>query len=107
MTSFVEFTTEDAPADARKWTRLRQHAAELGLPMDHRATEWMGSRPTLPDYLPAIGRCRRQGNLYYAFGHQHLGLTLAAVTGELAAEMVTAGRTTADLDAFDLERFGW
>ena len=83
MTSFVEFTTVDAPPDARKWVRLRRHAAELGLPMDRKATEWMGSRPTLPDYLPAIGRSRRQGNLYYAFGHQHLGLTLGAVTGEL------------------------
>ncbi len=105
MTSFVELTTVDAPPDARKWKRLRRHAAELGLPMDRKATEWMGSRPTLPDYQPAIGQSRRQGGLYYAFGHQHLGLTLGALTGELVAELVAEGRSRVDLGAFDLDRF--
>src|SRR3546814_12833550 len=81
--SFVEFHSPDAPPDPRKWDRLDRHVRELGLPFAPPFTRWMGARPTLPDYLPAIGRSRRVGNLVYAFGHQHLGLTLAAVTGEL------------------------
>ena len=47
----------------------------------------MGSRPTLPDYLPAIGRSERTPNLLYAFGHQHLGLTLAPITATLVAAL--------------------
>jgi D-hydroxyproline dehydrogenase len=105
MTSFVEFTRKDAPADARKWAKLRQHAKELGLPFDDRATQWLGSRPTLPDYLPAIGRSRRQPGVFYAFGHQHLGLTLAAITGELLAAVVCGEPTAIDAAPFDIDRF--
>ena len=62
----------------------------------------MGSRPTLPDYLPALGRVSGTDNLYYAFGHNHLGLTLAAVTSEIMAEVIHGGPAP---DAFCLERF--
>lgn len=90
--SFVEFSRAHAPADPRKWQRLRDHAAALGLPIGADAASWIGSRPTLPDYLPAIGRSDRAAGLYYAFGHQHLGLTLAATTGERVAATVVEGR---------------
>jgi len=106
MTSFVEFTTKDAPPDARKWARLRQHAKELGLPFDDRATQWLGARPTLPDYLPAIGRSSKQPGVFYAFGHQHLGLTLAAITGELLAAIVGDEPAAIDLHPFGMDRFG-
>lgn len=104
-TSFVEFARPGRPPTEAKWERLERHAAELGLPIGRSASRWMGERPTLPDYLPGIGKSARAGNLFYAFGHQHLGLTLAAVTGELIADLVT-GRTPAiDLAPFDLTRF--
>src|SRR3546814_12146799 len=51
----------------------------LGLPIGADAQPWMGARPTLPDYLPAIGRSTRAVNLFYAFGRQHLGLTLGPI----------------------------
>lgn len=85
---FVELTRADASPDRRKWQRLRDHAAALDLPIGADADEWMGARPTLPDYLPAIGRSERHRGLFYAFGHQHLGLTLAATTGERIAAIM-------------------
>lgn len=103
--SFVEFARADSPADPRKWARLRRHVAELGLPFREPCSEWVGARPTLPDYLPAIGRSRRAGNLLYAFGHQHLGLTLAAITGELIAALGRNQAPDVNLTPFDLERF--
>ncbi|MET3665585.1 FAD-binding oxidoreductase [Caulobacter sp. 1776] len=103
--SFVEFGREDAPPDPRKWARLRRHLSELGVRLEGPVAEWMGARPTLPDYLPAIGVSRRVNNLYYAFGHQHLGLTLAATTGELVAALVGGGPPAVDLAPFDLARF--
>ena len=45
-------------------------------------SQWIGFRPTLPDSLPIIGESKKCKNVYYAFGHQHLGLSLAAVTGK-------------------------
>lgn len=103
--SFVEFNRAHAPADPRKWARLRSHVAALGLDFHEPSSEWLGARPTLPDYLPALGRSRRVNNLLYAFGHQHLGLTLAAVTGELIAALARNAPTDLDVTPFDLERF--
>jgi D-amino-acid dehydrogenase len=103
--SFVEFGREASPPDPRKWDRLRRHLSELGVRLEGPVSEWMGARPTLPDYLPAIGASRSVQGLYYAFGHQHLGLTLAATTGELVAALMTGKTPSVDLEPFDLDRF--
>jgi D-amino-acid dehydrogenase len=66
----------------------------------------MGARPTLPDYLPAIGQSLRVEGLFYAFGHQHLGLTLSAATGEAIAALVDGEPPAFDLAPFSLDRFG-
>ena len=106
LAGFVEFAAFDTPPDESKWRRLQQHANELGLPVRGEPTRWFGARPTLPDYLPAIGRCRSVDNVHYAFGHQHLGLTLAAITGELIAQLLDGDEPDVSLAAFDLSRFG-
>ena len=103
--SFVEFSRPNAPPDPRKWRRLRDHIHALGLPCSEPAQEWMGARPTLPDYLPAIGRLPDAPNILYAFGHQHLGLTLAAITGELITQLATQSPTAVSLRPFDIQRF--
>jgi D-hydroxyproline dehydrogenase len=105
IAGFTEFSRLGSPPDARKWQALARHAADLGLPFDGAPKRWIGARPTLPDYLPAVGRSREAPNLLYAFGHQHLGLTLAAVTGELVAALANAADTAVDLAPFDLRRF--
>ncbi len=101
--SFVEFTRFSAPPDPRKWQWLEHQIRTLGLPVDGSFQRWMGARPTLPDYLPAIGRSRHAENLVYAIGHQHLGLTLAPITAELLTQLL-AGHDPG-LAAFDLDRF--
>ncbi|MEH3039125.1 MAG: FAD-binding oxidoreductase [Sphingomonas paucimobilis] len=101
--SIVEFARTDTPPDPRKWDRLRAHVAALSLPLHSPLEQWMGARPTLPDYLPAIGRW---GPIAYAFGHQHLGLTLAATTGEALAAALYGEASAFDLSPFDLARFG-
>lgn len=103
--SFVELGKVDAPADPRKWERLERHVAELGLPIEGPFRRWMGCRPTLPDYLPAIGRSTKASNLLYAFGHQHLGLTLAPITARLVASMVAGEQPELPLAPFDIQRF--
>ncbi|OYQ36293.1 hypothetical protein CHU95_05555 [Niveispirillum lacus] len=102
--SFVEFSHPDSPADPAKWERLRQRIRDLGLPFDLPGTPWMGCRPTLPDYLPAIGRSAHAPGLLYAFGHQHLGLTLGPVTASLVADLAMG--QGAGPAPFDLSRFG-
>lgn len=106
LAGFVEFARRESAPDPRKWAALRKHAQQLKLPVHGDGTAWSGARPTLPDYLPAIGRARAAENLLYAFGHQHLGLTLAPITAELVESIATnRGQPTASLRAFDLARF--
>lgn len=102
---FVEFCKPDTTVDARKWQRLARTTEELCLTVGKRLGQWCGSRPTLPDYLPAVGKSRRAANLYYAFGHQHLGLTLAPITAEIVVALVSGAAPEIGLTPFDLERF--
>jgi D-amino-acid dehydrogenase len=69
-------------------------------------SRWIGERPTLPDYRPAIGRAPRLANVYCGYGHQHLGLTLATVTGRLIARQMEGEELPEALKACDPGRFG-
>jgi D-amino-acid dehydrogenase len=58
--------------------------------------EWMGFRPSMPDSLPVIGPSAGGADVIHAYGHGHIGLTLAPITARLVAALV-AGRAP-DLD---------
>jgi D-amino-acid dehydrogenase len=66
---------------------------------------WAGHRPTTPDSLPVIGRAPQQDNVFYAFGHGHLGLTQAATTGRLVSELVFSKPSSIDMTPFEISRF--
>ena len=102
----TEFAGIDAPADDRRAEALIAHLQRMFPQV--RATEttrWMGRRPSLPDSKPVIGRATRHANVYYAFGHGHVGLCGSAPTGRVIADLV-AGRTPSiDLAPFRPDRF--
>lgn len=104
-TSFLEFGAPDAPGDARKWRLLEKRIADLGIQFSKSPDRWVGPRPTLPDYVPAIGRLKRAPRVLYAFGHQHLGLTMSPITAELVAAIATDRAPPIDLEPFRIERF--
>ena len=85
----VEFAGLEAPPNPKRWDIMAQRSRAVlpGLKPEMRST-WMGFRPSMPDSLPVIGPSPRHPNVFYAFGHGHLGLTLAAVTGRMIADMV-------------------
>ena len=70
-----------------------------------RVSEWMGHRPSTPDSLPVIGPSPRCGNVLYAFGHGHLGLTLAARTAAMTAEVIENGSPPANHTPYLINRF--
>lgn len=105
----VEFAGLNSPPNMqRAWQlhRLSQGLFKHGLNASD-ATPWMGFRPSLPDSLPIIDRVC-DGKVLLAFGHQHLGLTHAAVTAEMIVQLAT-GRGDASgvpaLQPYRLERF--
>jgi len=103
--TYLEFASLNAPPDPRKPARLRARLRTLGYSCAPEGPSWMGPRPTLPDYLPGIGRAPGAANLFYAIGHQHLGLTLAAPTSELIAALVAGRSPRWDISGLDLQRF--
>ena len=103
--SYMEFAAVDAPADSRKVDTLKRKVRTLGYAQEAKSGSWVGARPILPDYLPGIGRAP-DAPLYYAVGHQHIGLTLAPMTGDLMADLVAGRAPRQPIAAFDLGRFG-
>lgn len=69
-------------------------------------SRWIGERPTLPDYRPAIGRAPRLANVYCSYGHQHLGLTLATASGRLIARQMGGEALPEAFVGCDPGRFG-
>ena len=104
--TYMEFADEHAPPDPAKPAGLRRKVRAMGYQGEPRESSWVGARPILPDYLPGIGRVTGPAKVFYAVGHQHIGLTLAPVTGDLIADLVAERATRLPIDAFDLRRFG-
>ena len=102
----AEFASPDAPPDPAIARRVRRHAEALfpALASDH-ITEWMGPRPSHPDSKPVIGRSPRHPNAWFAFGHDHLGLTMGGITGRLVSELVAGKNPSIDLTPFRPDRF--
>lgn len=103
----VELAGLEAPPDFRRARAIARHAETLlpGLKGEI-ASQWMGFRPTLPDSMPVIGPSARQEGLYYAFGHQHIGLTCGPATGRIVARLMKDEAPNVDIAPFRADRFG-
>lgn len=101
----AEFAAQEAkPSQNRSDMMIKNAAIMLGREPRVRST-WVGSRPSTPDSLPVIGRAPASRRVLLAFGHGHLGLTLAAVTGRLITESICQGHDTPETQAFSPYRY--
>jgi D-amino-acid dehydrogenase len=94
LTGQVEFAGLEAPPDYRRIRSLLPRARRMlpGVAAEEKSA-WLGFRPSLPDSLPVIGSAPGHPDVYFAFGHGHLGLTQGPVTGRIVADLM-AGRDT-------------
>jgi D-amino-acid dehydrogenase len=107
LTTGVEIAERGAPPTGIQLERVEPLARVtfgLGERVDDKP--WLGMRPCTPDMRPVIGPAPRHRGLWFAFGHNHHGLTLGPVTGRLLAEMMTGETPFADPRPFRVERFG-
>lgn len=102
----VEMAGLDAPPDYRR-SRITVKRAREALPnlQCEDFTEWMGHRPALPDTVPILSASARTRGVFYATGHGHLGLTHAATTARLMAELISGARPSLDLTPYRINRF--
>lgn len=102
----AEFARLDAEPDYRRAAVLVRHARDyLPALQANGVTEWMGQRPMMADSVPVISKSPRHGNVFYAFGHGHYGLTQGATTGKLIAEMVSGREPDLDMSPYRIDRF--
>ena len=93
------------PPSKKRIDYLIRCAKELLPQLKKHDDEWLGFRPTLPDFLPILGPSLKNKNIIYAFGHHHLGWTLGAITGKIISKIVAEEKTNLDLSPYSSKRF--
>ena len=101
----VEFGGLNNPATKKRILNLVNNAKFLFPELKEHHDEWLGFRPTLPDFLPVIGPSKNYKNLFYSFGHHHLGWTLGAISGKIVSGMIAGENTNLDLKPYHSTRF--
>ena len=101
----VEFGGLDNPLSKKRIQNLVNNAKYLFPELKEHEDEWLGFRPTLPDFLPVIGPSKNHKNLFYSFGHHHLGWTLGAISGKIISSMIAEENTNLDLSPYNSNRF--
>jgi D-amino-acid dehydrogenase len=106
----VELAGLAAPPDWRRARILLAQGRKMlpGLAADYpeeRLSMWMGHRPSLPDSLPVLGPSQASPDVIYAFGHGHVGMTAAPMTGKIIADLLAGRPPPIDIAPFDAGRF--
>jgi len=101
----VELGGLENPPSKKRLEYIINCAKELLPQLGQHEDEWLGFRPTLPDFLPIMGPSLKNKNIIYAFGHHHLGWTLGPVTGKIVSGIVAGEKTNLDLSPYSSKRF--
>lgn len=103
----VELGGRDAAPSPHRWDRLEAGARTVFPDLPPVSRRWMGLRPSLPDSVPVIGAAGPEApGVFLAFGHGHLGLTLAMRTANLIGDLVAGRKPPIDMAPYSATRFG-
>jgi D-hydroxyproline dehydrogenase len=101
----VEFGGLNNPLSKARVKNLINNAKYIMGDLPEHEDEWLGFRPTLPDYLPVIGPSKKYKNVFYCFGHHHLGWTLGPISGKIISGMIAEENTNLNLKPYSSLRF--
>ena len=101
----VEFGGLDNPLSKSRIKNLINNAKYMLGDLPEHEDEWLGFRPTLPDFLPVIGPSKNHKNVFYCFGHHHLGWTLGPISGKIVSGMIAKENTNLNLTPYSSLRF--
>ena len=101
----VEFGGLDNPLSKARIKNLINNAKYMLGDLPEHEDEWLGFRPSTPDFLPVIGASKNYKNVFYCFGHHHLGWTLGPISGKIIAGMIAEENTNLDLKPYSSLRF--
>jgi D-hydroxyproline dehydrogenase len=101
----VEFGGLENPPSKPRVQNLINNAKYMLGDLPEHEDEWLGFRPTLPDFLPVMGPSKKYKNIFYCFGHHHLGWTLGPISGKIIAGMIAEENTNLNLSPYSPARF--
>jgi D-hydroxyproline dehydrogenase len=101
----VEFGGLTNPLSKPRINNLINNAKYMLGDLPEHEDEWLGFRPTLPDFLPVIGPSKKYKNIFYCFGHHHLGWTLGPISGKIISGMIAEEKTNLNLGPYSSKRF--
>ena len=101
----VEFGGLKNPLSKSRVKNLINNAKYMLGDLPEHEDEWLGFRPTLPDFLPVMGPSKNYKNIFYCFGHHHLGWTLGPISGKIISGMIAEENTNLNLDPYSPKRF--
>ena len=101
----VEFGGLNNPLSKSRIKNLINNAKYMLGDLPEHEDEWLGFRPSLPDFLPVMGPSKNHKNVYYCFGHHHLGWTLGPISGKIVSGMIANENTNLDLKPYSSLRF--
>ena len=101
----VEFGGLENPPSKGRIKNLINNAKFMLNDLPEHEDEWLGFRPSLPDFLPVIGPSKNYKNVFYSFGHHHLGWTLGAISGKIISKMISEEKTNLNLEPYSSLRF--
>jgi len=101
----VEFGGLKNPLSKSRIKNLINNAKYMLGELPEHEDEWLGFRPTLPDFLPVMGPSKNHKNVFYCFGHHHLGWTLGPISGKIVSGMIAKENTNLNLDPYSSTRF--
>ena len=101
----VEFGGLKNPLSKSRINNLINNAKYMLGDLPDHEDEWLGFRPTLPDFLPVMGPSKNHKNVFYCFGHHHLGWTLGPISGKIVSGMIAKENTNLNLAPYSSTRF--
>ena len=101
----VEFGGLNNPLSKARIKNLIDNAKYMLGDLPEHEDEWLGFRPSIPDFLPVMGPSKNHKNVFYCFGHHHLGWTLGPISGKIISGMIAEENTNLDLTPYSSLRF--
>ncbi|MBT6834140.1 MAG: FAD-binding oxidoreductase [Rhodobacterales bacterium] len=101
-----EFAPLEMPPNPKAIKNLRKFLFRLYPKLEYETeTIWQGTRPTLPDSLPVIGRSSKNTSVIFAFGGQHLGLTMGPKIGKMVRDIIFERQSNVNMTPYSSDRF--
>jgi D-amino-acid dehydrogenase len=106
LAGIVEFGGLKAPASAKPQALLKKRIQQVYPGLTWEAEEsWLGHRPSTVDSLPLIGPSPKAPGVVFAFGAQHIGLTVGPKVGRIVADQISGRTPNVDLSPYRVDRF--